>query len=130
MSAFEVRPVDNIFIRTLYQRAIVGGRPGSLPLWVAPEVLERYVGQAGVQMVRTDSAGRLKVPGLFALEFGIPPGGGPLQVSVESMQRLPQEHLKHFLDHLVAPQMNVRFCQMQLQPGSCFDDGEIRPYEP
>lgn len=119
---------QSLFLLTLYRRALGRERPGLLPLWFAPAVLEKYRHQAGIQLVRTESAGRIKVDGHFSLDFGILPGGDLLHASAEALIRLPEAEREHWITHLVVLPLNETFVQMQLAPGSCFDDGDLRPY--
>ena len=45
------------------------------------------------------------------------------------MNNLPEAEREHWADHAVALPMSDAFLQMQLQPSSCFDDGELRAWD-
>jgi hypothetical protein len=45
------------------------------------------------------------------------------------MHALPPDERDHWAMHAVALPLSERFLQMRLSPGSCFDDGEVRPWE-
>lgn len=119
--------LTGVYPRALFRRGLTEDA-GMLPVWFEREVLERYRGDPAYQLVRTRSAGRLKRPGVFIVDFGIPDETGPIHVAAEAFSRLPESERSHWLAHLVALPLSVPFCQMQMAPGSCFDDGDTRPY--
>jgi len=116
----------DMFLGALMKRAVVERRD-IIPVWFEEKVLEKYR-EGPYQVVRTNSAGRLKLEGVFSLDFGIPGEGGVIHASLEAVARLPEKERSHFLDHLIVLPLSVPFLQMQFAPGSCFDDGDSRPY--
>ncbi len=117
---------QDMFLRALMKRAVVERRD-IVPVWFDERVLEKYRADP-YRVVRTNSAGRLKLEGVFSLDFGIPAEPGVIHASLEAVSRLPEKERAHFLDHLMVLPLSLPFLQMQFAPGSCFDDGDSRPY--
>jgi hypothetical protein len=42
---------------------------------------------------------------------------------------LPAAEGEHWTAHAVIPPASSKFLQMRLSPSSCFDDGEVRPWD-
>ncbi len=55
---------------TLYLR-VFGGDLGAAQVWFDQRVLDRYRGQAGFRVIRTNTAGRVRAPAGWSLDFGI-----------------------------------------------------------
>ena len=94
-------------------------------------MLDRYRESSAYQVMRTDTVGRVKKQGGWSIDFGIAPGerddprivagaddcaagrrAGALGVACGAAQFEPSE----------------MFLRMQLSPGSCFDDGDLRDW--
>jgi hypothetical protein len=121
-----VEPQRDLFLETLLRRALAGA--DLLPVFFQAEVLDAYQTEAD-EILRSDTAGRLRRRGSFSLDFGIAPGEELIHVALEDLRaRLPEKEWPHWLAHAVSLPYSTNFLQMRLRPGSCFDDGEIRPW--
>lgn len=112
----------------LYLR-VLGGDLGAAHLWFDEHVLDRYRGQAGWRVMRTNSVGRVRSPDGWTLDFGIASGDGLLHTSAtELTQRLPASERQHWAQHVIVPATSRNFLTMRLAPGSCIDDGDLREW--
>ncbi|HVA26020.1 MAG TPA: hypothetical protein VMW62_16715 [Chloroflexota bacterium] len=115
------------------QRALVtlralNGDMGRLQMWFEREVLDRYRGQAGVRVIRTDSAGRVRSQA-WSLDFGISDNDRLIHASVADLsQRLPEAERDHWSRHISGPPASRNFLLMRFGGGGCIDDGEIRDW--
>jgi hypothetical protein len=112
----------------LYLR-VLGGDLGAVHLWFDEHVLDRYRGQAGWRVMRTNTVGRLRSADGWSIDFGIADRDAVLHTSAtELSQRLPVTERQHWAQHLVLPAASRNFLTMRLSPGSCIDDGELREW--
>ena len=119
----------NIYLRLLYRRVFASQDAALAQVSFDPSVIDKYRDKPGYTLVRTNSAGRIKREGAWSLDVGIAEGS-TLHASLRDvMNRLPEAEREHWASHVVALPMSSAFIQMQLQPGSCFDDGELRAWE-
>lgn len=116
------------YLRVLYRRALSSGDASLLQLAFDVAVLDRYRGTAGHALMRTDTVGRVHRPGGWTLDVGIAPGETQIHASWSALVALPQEEREHWAAHAAGPPASEMFVKMQLAPGSCFDDGELRPW--
>jgi len=123
----ERRTVDPQTI-ALYMR-VLGGDLGAAHLWFDAHVLDRYREQAGWRVMRTNSAGRLRSPEGWSIDFGIAEADTLLHTSAtELSQRLPATERQHWAQHVCTPAFSRNFLTMRLAPGSCIDDGDLRDW--
>lgn len=116
-------------LKVLYRRALMSGEPALLQLSFEPAVLDRYRGEAAYQVIRTDTAGRVKKQGGWSIDFGIGEGDALIHASWRAlMERLPEPEREHWAGYASGPHLSQNFVRMQLSPGSCFDDGELRSW--
>ncbi|HEX5938845.1 MAG TPA: hypothetical protein VFZ12_00630 [Dehalococcoidia bacterium] len=117
-------------LETLYRRARAQGSPDLLQLTFAAEVLDAYRGRDGFSVIRSDSAGRVKQEGGWSLDFGIAGDDRLVHASWRDLvNRLPESERDRWTAHaLPSSALSANFLQMQMAPGSCFDDGDIRPW--
>ena len=109
----------------LYARAFAA-RDGSLvQVRFHASVLDEYR-RRGLEIVRTDTVGRLKKTGGWTLDFGIGEGDRTVHTSLEGLLRLPDAELAHWARHVAQTDLSENFCKMRLHPGSCIDDGDLR----
>jgi hypothetical protein len=120
----DYEPVYRVAVR----RALAAGDPSTLQLHFEVAVLDRYRGEAAFSVVRTDTVGRIKKQGGWTLDFGISPEEDMLHVPVGSLLSLPEAEREHWAAHAVTLPSSRMFLSMRLAPGSCFDDGELRPW--
>jgi hypothetical protein len=117
------------FLKVLYRRALGGGDPALLQLSFDPAVLDRYRGKGAYQVIRTNTAGRVKKQGGWSLDFGIGEGDAVIHASWAALtNNLPEAEREHWAMHASSPDLSQNFVRMQLSPGSCFDDGELRSW--
>lgn len=112
----------------LYRR-VLGGDFGAAQVWFDQRVLDRYRGQAGYRVLRSNSAGRLRAAAGWTLDFGIAADDRLIHAAAADLaQRLPPAERQHWIEHVVAPPVSRNFLTMRLGAGSCIDDGEIRDW--
>jgi hypothetical protein len=111
-----------------YRRALRERDPSLVQLAFEADVLERYRGTDAYSIIRTDSAGRLRKQGGWSLDFGIAEGDAVVHASWRDLSNnLPEDDRDHWAAHAWGVVSNS-FIRMQLSPGSCFDDGDVRPW--
>lgn len=116
-------------LQVLLNRALHQGSPDLLPVCFRVEVLDAYRGRPGFSLIRSDSAGRLKQDGGWSIDFGISPGDELIHLTWRDLlSRLPESERASWLEFTESPPLSTNFLQMQMAPGSCLDDGEIRPW--
>lgn len=114
----------------LYRRALLAGEHDLVQISFDATVLDRYRGRPGFSIVRTDSAGRLKKEGAFAIDFGIAPGDELVHVCLgDLLSSLPEGEREHWVGYVATPPLSRVFLQMRLHPGSCIEDGEVRAWD-
>ena len=119
----------DIYLRLLYRRVFASQDASLAQISFDASLLDKYRGLAGYSLVRTNSAGRIKREGAWSIDLGIAEDS-TLHASLRDvMNNLPETERAHWADHVVALPMSPAFIQMQLQPSSCFDDGELRAWD-
>ena len=122
--------VDRVWRRTV-ARAVSQGDCGPLPLRLSVRVLDRYLERAENRVLRTDTIGRLLQPSKPVIDFGIVGDGREIHIRfADLVQLVPESEREHWLDHLIAPELSQTLLKMQLTPGACHDDGEVREWRP
>jgi hypothetical protein len=107
----------------------LGGDLGLLHLWFDQSVLDRYRGQPGWRVMRTNTVGRVRSPEGWSLDFGIGDADSLVHTSASELsQRLPAPERQHWAQHVVTPPASRNFLTMRLAPGSCIDDGDLREW--
>jgi hypothetical protein len=114
--------------RVALRRTLLSGDPSLLHLHFAVAVLDRYRGAAGFSVIRTDTVGRVRRQGSWSLDFGIAPEEDAIHVQAADLLRLPEAEREHWAANAVTLPASRMFLSMRLAPGSCFDDGEVRPW--
>ena len=118
------------FLRITQQRALKTADPALLQVGFDVAVLDRYRADAACQVMRTDTVGRVRKQGGFTVDFGISPGEATIHASWHNLvYSLPESEREHWSAH-TAPltTYSAMFLRMQLSPGSCFDDGDLRTW--
>jgi hypothetical protein len=122
------REQANAQVAALLLRALAGDL-GQLHVWFDQRVLDRYRGQPGWRVMRTNTVGRVRSPEGWSLDFGIAPGEELLHTSAQDLtQRLPASERQHWAQYSIAPATSRNFLTMRLAPGSCIDDGDLRDW--
>lgn len=122
--------VEQAWRRTV-ARAVSQGDGAALPLRLSARVLDRYLERAENRVLRTDTIGRLIQPGKPVIDFGIVGDEREIHIRfADLVQLVPESEREHWLDHLVAPELSQTLLKMQLTPGACHDDGEVREWRP
>ncbi len=117
-----------LYLRLLYRRAFAA--QDALPAQVSFEaaVLDKYRGAAGFSLIRTNTVGRLKREGGWSIDLGIGDEERTVHAAIGDMHNLPEPEREHWAQHATGLPMSEMYLKMRLQPGSCFDDGEVRPW--
>ena len=116
-------------LRVSVRRSLANGDAAKLPLHFETAVLDRYRGAPGFSIIRTNSVGRVKKEGGWALDFGIAPDESLLHVCIGDLLALPDDERAHWSEFVTALPSSRMFLQMRLAPGACYDDGEVRTWE-
>jgi hypothetical protein len=116
-------------LRVSVRRALTSGDAAKLPLHFEASVLDRYRGMAGFSLIRTNTVGRVKKEGGWAIAFGIAPDESLIHVCIGDLLALPDEERVHWSEFAAALPSSRMFLQMRLAPGACYDDGEVRKWE-
>ena len=120
-----------IYARLAVQRSLRDRDPALLQILFESAVLDRYRAAPRFSIIRTNSAGRVKLEGGWSLDFGIAEADSVVHASWRALaERLPDSELEHWGEHVFAGEheLSENFLRMQLAPGSCFDDGEVRTW--
>jgi hypothetical protein len=108
---------------------VIGGDLGAAQVWFEQRVLDRYRGQPGFRVIRTDTVGRLRAPAGWSLDFGIADDARLIHAAAADLaQRLPATDRQHWVNYLVTPPVSRNFLTMRLGVGACLDDGEVREW--
>ncbi len=118
----------NPYLLAVYRRVLAGRDPALAQISFDAAVIDKYRGAAGYTLDRTDTVGRIKREGGWALDVGIAEGERTVHASLRDLFALPDEEREHWAQHVVALPMSRAFLQMRLQPGACIDDGEVRAW--
>ena len=118
------------YLRLIARRALTSADPALLQVPFEAAVLDRYRESSACRVMRTDTVGRVKKQGGWTLDFGIAPGGATVHASWQALTlALPADERAHWAAHAAASfEPSEMFLRMQLSPGSCFDDGELRDW--
>ena len=121
---------EQLFLPLLYRRAFAAQDPALVQVSFDARVLDRYRGAGGYSLDRTDTVGRIKRVGGWAIDVGIGEEGKTIHACLRDVfDALPEEEREHWAQHVVALPMSQRFLQMRLSSGACLDDGEVRDWE-
>jgi len=118
----------NPWARIIYSRAFAAGDPALVQVRFHASVLDRYR-ERGLEIKRTNTVGRVKKTGGWSLDFGIGESDSTIHAALgDLLQRLPQQELEHWAEHVAQPGLSESYCKMRLHPGSCIDDGDLRDW--
>ena len=118
---------DNVY-RVAVRRALASGDPANIEVHFDVAVLERYRERAGVSIIRTNTVGRVRQQGGWAVDFGIAPEETSIHVPYKTLSELPEAEREHWSQFALSGPASKMFLQMRLQPSACYDDGEVRPW--
>jgi hypothetical protein len=118
------------YVKVVLKRALTTGDPALLQVSFAAAVLDRYRADAAYQVIRTNTAGRVRRQGGWTLDFGIADDERAVHTSWAALvQSLPEDERDHWVEHaVVTASLSENFLRMQLAAGSCFDDGDVRTW--
>jgi hypothetical protein len=117
------------FLKVVYRKALLAGDPALLQLSFDAAVIDRYRGQPGFQVIRTETAGRVRKQGGWSVDVGIAEDERTVHASWGALAHvLPEAEREHWAQHAAVLPMSTNFLRMQLAPGSCFDDGDVRAW--
>jgi hypothetical protein len=111
------------------QRRALAGAPALAQVWFRAEVLDRYRGQAGYRVIRTDTVGRVR-GAQWLLDFGIAGEGDRLihASAGDLAERLPESERAHWAAHATGLPLSANYVLMQMTRGACIDDGDVRAW--
>ena len=116
--------------QAVLRRALAAGDAGRVHLYFRVAVIARYRQLGGAQLFRTDSVGRVAVPGRWSLDMGITPDERQVHLpATDLIERLPEGEREHWIEHLVETPSSANFLQMRMTAAACIDDGETRRWE-
>jgi hypothetical protein len=117
------------YLKIVVRRALAAGDPALLQISFDVAVIDRYRGRDGFQVIRTNTAGRVRKNGGWSIDFGIAEGDRAIHSSWNAIaHQLPEDEREHWAMHVIGEAMSENFLRMQLAPGSCFDDGDVRAW--
>ncbi len=117
------------FLKVLYRRALANADPALVQLSFEAAVLDRYRENAAFRVMRTNTAGRVKKQGGWSIDFGICEDERAIHASWSQVaNNLPDNEREHWAMHAAGVALSENFLRMQLSPGSCFDDGDLRTW--
>ena len=117
------------FLNVVYRRALANRDPSLVQVSFDAAVLERYRGDAAFKVMRTNTAGRVKKQGGWSVDFGICEDERTIHISWSQVaNNLPDNEREHWAMHAAGVALSENFLRMQLSPGSCFDDGDLRTW--
>lgn len=120
---------DDPFVGQVFKRVLEQGDPAYVQVWFDAGVLDRYRGSPTYSVVRTDTIGRVSRPRTWSLDCGITPDGRLIHASLSDLlQRLPEGEREHWAGHIATMPVSLNFMRTRAAPGSCIDDGELRPW--
>jgi hypothetical protein len=118
------------FLKLVTRISLANADPALVQLSFDAAVIDRYRGDAAYQVIRTNSAGRVRKQGAWAIDVGIAPDERTVHASWQAIAHaLPEAEREHWAAHAAPPSgFSDNFLRMQLSPGSCFDDGDVRTW--
>jgi hypothetical protein len=120
---------DNPYLALAYRRALTTQNPALVQVSFDSAVLEKYRAP-GYSLIRTNTVGRVTRQGGWTLDLGIGEEGRTVHACVgDLLNNLPDAEREHWAQHVVSLPLSANFLAMRLQPNSCFDDGEVRPWD-
>ncbi len=123
-----MQPQRDPVLQDLVRRVLDGGKVESIQVWFDSAVLDRYRGDPDSRILRTNSAGRLRGPGGFILNFGISPDDALIHMAIGTAMGIPESQRAHWLEHVVGLPAGANFLRMTMNPGACIDDGQTRDW--
>ena len=127
MTAETTNEADFVY-RVALRRALNANDATALQLHFDVSVLQRYRETGGFSIIRTNTVGRVRKEGGWAIDFGIAPDEASVHVAFVEVARLPDDERAHWASCALAGPSSKMFLQMRLQPGACHDDGEVRAW--
>ena len=123
-----MQPTPDPALQDLVKRALDEGKFDLIQLWFDSSVLDRYRGDPDSRILRSNSAGRVKAPGGWMVNFGISGDDAFIHMPIRTFLGVAEGHRDHWLAKLVAPPASTNFLRMTLTPGACIDDGPSRDW--
>jgi hypothetical protein len=122
------KPPGDPHLALVYGR-VLNGDTGLAQVWFHQSVLDKYRSQTGARVIRSNNAGRVKIQGGWALDFGIAGDDTLIHASVRDLaDRLPAAERRHWLGYITAPAISGVFVTMRIGAGHCIEDGDTRDW--
>ncbi len=112
----------------LVRRAVETEKLDLVQVWFVSAVLDRYRGDADCRILRTNSAGRVRGPGGWMINFGISPDDSFIHVPARTLLGIPEGHRDHWVSHAAGLPVGANFLRMTVNPAACIDDGPSRDW--
>jgi hypothetical protein len=122
------QPQRDPVLQDLARRVLESGKFDLVQIWFESAVLDRYRDDPDTRILRTDSAGRLRGPGGWMVNFGISPDDALIHMPVATAIGIPESQRAHWLEHVVGLPAGDNFLRMAMTPGACIDDGQTRDW--
>jgi hypothetical protein len=123
-----MQQIQESALQDVVRRALEAGKLDLVQVWFQSSVLDRYRGDPDSNILRSDSAGRLRGPGGWMINFGISPDDALIHMPIATALILPEGHREHWLSHVVGLPVGANFLRMVMTPGACIGDGDSRPW--
>jgi hypothetical protein len=115
-------------LQELVRRALASDKLELAQVWFRSSVLDRYREDPDSRIMRTDSAGRLRGPGAWMINFGISPDDQLIHVPIGTLVGIPESQREHWIEHVVGLPTGASFLRMAVNPAACIDDGPSRAW--
>lgn len=123
-----MRAERDAVLQDLTRRALEAGKCDLIQVWFDSAVLDRYRGDPDCRILRTNSAGRLRGPGGWMVNFGISADDALIHMPFSTALGIPEGHREHWLGHVVGLPTGGNFLKMTMNPGACIEDGQTRDW--
>jgi hypothetical protein len=114
--------------QSLLRRALAARDASRLHVHFDGAVVDRYRAIEGAQLIRTRTVGRISLPRRWSLDLGIAPDGTLHVTFQDLLDRLPDEELPHWIEHVMDLPASPTFLQMKMAGSACIDDGEAEQW--
>ncbi len=123
-----MQPQRDPVLQDLLRRVLDNGKVDQVQVWFDSAVLDRYRGDPDSRILRTNSAGRLRGPGGFMLNFGISPDDALIHMPIAAVLGVPESQRAHWVEHVAGLPIGGNFLRMTMNPGACIEDGPTRDW--
>ena len=116
-------------LQDLVKRVLDTGKYDLMQVWFDSAVLQKYREDPDCRILRSDTAGRLRGPGGWMVNFGISPQDTYIHMSIATALGISDREREHWLAHVVSLPVGQNFLRMTLNPNACIGDGDSREWK-